>query len=204
MNPLLLIGVAALLLSLLVGIAGTRGMLVRADVPLMQAGAMVVGETPAWAIAGARLFTRMGDPGVRSVIVIGMAAFLIGRQNLRIAGLYVVTCFVTIAGYTIAKRAYMRPRPRLTPWLAGPTDPSFPSGHAAGAAVVLILAALLIEQRGLVPTAFALVIGIGLSRIAMGVHWPSDVLGGWLFGGGAAMIGYALAMRIARVPALWP
>ncbi len=204
MNSLILSGAGAVLLSLLIGAAGTRGLLVRVDEPLMEAGAMVAGETPGWAIRMAQMFTHMGDPGFRSVIVIGLAAFLIGRQNVRVAALYVATCFVTIAAYTVAKRAYMRPRPHLTPWLAGPTDPSFPSGHAAGATVVLLLAAMLIEQRGLVPTAFALATGIGLSRIAMGVHWPSDVLGGWLFGGGAALIGYAIAMRMATLPALMP
>ncbi len=198
MNPPLLAGAAALVLSLLLGAAATRGMLACIDTPLMQAG-----TTPAWAIRLARVFTHMGDPGVRSLIVIGIAALLIARQNGRMAGLYVLTCVLTITGYTLAKRVYGRARPQLTPWLSSPTDPSFPSGHAAGATVVLVLAALLIDQSGLVPAALALATGIGLSRIALGVHWPSDVVGGWLFGGGAALLGYAAALRIGDVPVLF-
>ena len=63
----------------------------------------------------------------------------------------------------------------------------------------LLLAALLIAQtrRGLwITTAIAAAATIGASRILLGVHWPSDVVGGWLWGAGIALIGLTVAQRL--------
>ena len=64
---------------------------------------------------------------------------------------------------------------------------AFPSGHAANATLVWLCLALLLP-RGARSRAFAvwaavwLALAVGLSRIMLGVHWPSDVIGGWAFG----------------------
>lgn len=191
MTGVFLIGVAAIILSLLIGLAGKAGWLERFDMPVMRAGQMVVGQTPPRAIAVARFITHLGDPGIRSVFVIAAGVTLVAREYGRSAGIYLAAVVITITGYTIAKHLFARPRPRLNEWLTSPTDPSYPSGHSAGAVVILVLAAMLITGKGLVPGAMAIALAIGWSRVAMGVHWPSDVVGGWLFGGGGALIGAA-------------
>jgi membrane-associated phospholipid phosphatase len=188
-------GLAAIALSLLIGVLAKRGALAGVDDPLMRAGAMVPGVTPGWVIGMWKGLTHLGDPAVRTVVAIVAFAVIIGRRTTAYGAMYLLVVTAGVLGYTGLKHLYARPRPHLTTWLTSPTDPSFPSGHAAGAMLVLLLAAMLLGGRGYIGGAVVLAILIGLSRIAMGVHWPSDVIGGWLFGGGVAMVGYVLLMR---------
>jgi membrane-associated phospholipid phosphatase len=188
-------GLAAIALSLLIGLLAKRGALAGVDDPLMRAGAMVPGVTPGWVIGMWKGLTHLGDPAVRTVVAIVAFAVIIGRRTTAYGAMYLLVVTAGVLGYTGLKHLYARPRPHLTTWLTSPTDPSFPSGHAAGAMLVLLLAAMLLGGRGYIGGAVVLAILIGLSRIAMGVHWPSDVIGGWLFGGGVAMVGYGILMR---------
>ncbi len=193
------LGIAAIVFSLLIGLMANRGMLARYDDPVMRAGAMVEGQTPVWAITAARSVTHLGDPVARTLIAIIAFALMVARRSAVSGGLYLLVVGLGVLAYTGLKQAYARPRPHLTTWLTGPVDPSFPSGHAGGAMLVLLLAAMLLGGRGLIPVAVGVALLIGLSRVAMGVHWPSDVVGGWLFGGGVAMIGYAMIRAVAPV-----
>ncbi len=199
MTRLTMIGIVAVALSLVLGMLAKRGVLAVIDDPLMRAGAMVPGVTPAWVIGTWRLLTHLGDPAVRTVIAIVAFAVMIGRRTTAYGGMYLLVVGAGVLGYTGMKHAFDRPRPQLTMWLTSPTDPSFPSGHAGGAMLVLLLAAMLLGGRGLVCSAIVFAVLIGLSRVAMGVHWPSDVIGGWLFGSGVAMIGYGLLLRFGAV-----
>jgi len=96
---------------------------------------------------------------------------------------------------------------------AAPTDFSFPSGHAAGSfAFCVFLATLLVRARPHARTAgtrrahvvgaaalLALAVGVGLSRIALGVHFPGDVFGGAVLGGTIGLVGAHLHLdRSAR------
>ncbi len=92
-----------------------------------------------------------------------------------------------------------RPRPELVPHLAEVSNASFPSGHAMiSAAIYLTIGAMLAETQPrrsarvfLMAFAGVLVLLIGVSRIYLGVHWPSDVLAGWALGSVWALVVFA-------------
>lgn len=104
------------------------------------------------------------------------------------------------------KLFFHRARPDLVPHLADVSNGSFPSGHAMiSAATYLTLGVLLAHTQPrlaakvyLVAIAIVLVIAVGLSRLYLGVHWPSDVLAGWCVGAAWA-IGFSMIAR-ARNP----
>ena len=192
-------GALLLVTALAIGLAAQRGALVGFDVPVMKALVMTRAQSAAWAIRLAQVTTHLGDPSIRSVMVILVLALLVHRRAWRAALTYLVTVALAIAAYSAMKEAFARARPHLAPWLDHADTYSYPSGHAAGSMVVLLLAALLLGGRPATAAALLLSGAIGLSRIALGMHWPSDVVGGWTFGMGAALIGYAMTCAGAGV-----
>jgi undecaprenyl-diphosphatase len=105
----------------------------------------------------------------------------------------------------LLKRLFARPRPTVVPHLTEVMTESFPSGHAMLSAIVYLtlgaLLAQLVQRRRLkaylVGVALGLTLLIGLTRVYLGVHYPTDVLGGWMAGLGWALV-TALVARAAR------
>lgn len=165
----------------------------------LRAIALREGRSPDWVIETFRWITWAGAAAQRSLAMIAAGAWLIWRQRVR-AGL-VMMIFPAVAGATssILKELFARARPEVVPHLDAINNLSFPSGHAANAMAILLLAALLLPQRRRALW-ITLAIGgaalIGSSRLLLGVHWPSDVLGGWLWGAGFALCGAATARRL--------
>jgi undecaprenyl-diphosphatase len=107
---------------------------------------------------------------------------------------------------TAFKLSLNRPRPELVPHLAKVSNASFPSGHAMiSAAIYFTVAAMLAETQSrtavrayLMALAGVLVVLIGVSRIYLGVHWPSDVMAGWCLGSVWALVAFAANRALRR------
>lgn len=138
---------------------------------------------------------------VRDVTALGGTALLVLFTALVVlflllAGKWQLALFVLVAvggGQIVAsllKLGVDRPRPDLVPHLMRETSLSFPSGHAMMSAVTYLtlgsLLARIVPERRLkiffILVAVVLTLLVGVSRIYLGVHWPSDVLAGWCAG----------------------
>lgn len=150
---------------------------------------------PAWFEEAVRDVTSLGSFSVLGIIVVVVFTYLLLVGKAR-TGWFMVSAVVggTIIS-TVLKALFDRPRPDLT-GVAHVFTASFPSGHATVSAVVfLTIGAMLAEatpERRLrlfyVATAILLTVLIGLSRIYLGVHYPTDVLAGWSLGAAWALL----------------
>ena len=125
----------------------------------------------------------------RSVALVGMG------RGLAMGLTTLVSAFTS----DVMKIFFGRFRPDLVAQLDPITSPAFPSGHANNAAVVYILFIMLVPQARhplWQLAAAAMILLTGLSRIMLGVHWPTDVIGGWMLGTSfALMAGAVIAHR---------
>lgn len=142
-----------------------------------------------------RWLTHLG--GARMTIGVGALMLVLGETRLGLAMLMANLC--SHLPVQVLKRLVARPRPADTfgrPVARVPLpDPfSFPSGHAAAATAVATPA--MVAHPGLVPLLVPLVVAVGYSRIALRVHYASDVLVGMALGLGGAL----LAMQLLRHP----
>lgn len=96
-----------------------------------------------------------------------------------------------IIAHHAVKLVYPRPRPAIA-LSRGKTEAAYPSGHTADATAVVLTAAHILVREGLLPPAVAVSLALaialvtGISRVALGWHWGTDVVGGWLAGASVA------------------
>ena len=143
--------------------------------------------------------TALGTGLVVMMIVVISALFLIATQHRFSAFLLLVASAGGIVLNAVLKSSFDRPRPQLFEWLTVPSSSSFPSGHAMSSAIVYFTVAYLIarlEKRRWMRTltivsSLLLVLLISVSRLYLGVHYPSDVLAGVIIG--LAWAGFCLA-----------
>ena len=147
----------------------------------------------------ARVFTTMGEP----TLLIGAGAvaavwlWSAGHRHLP----WVLTAIVLVGRALSEAQKYWiaRVRPDLEPHLVVVRTSSFPSGHATSSTIFFLTLALVLGEgtrwrRPAVSTALLLSFLIGISRVMLGVHWPSDVIGGWAFG----LLWVMLTLRLAE------
>ena len=161
---------------------------------------------PSWAEEAARDITGLGGHPVLVLVTLAVAIYLL-MVGKRRAALFVVAAIgggmLLSAGLKIG---FERPRPALVPHEVRVYTASFPSGHAMLSALTyLTLGALLtrVERRRrakafIIGFAVALTLVIGISRIYLGVHWPSDVLAGWCGGAAWAALCWFVALQLQR------
>jgi membrane-associated phospholipid phosphatase len=130
----------------------------------------------------------IGESLVLLSVLAAVIALAIHHRRRVIAIVLAIDATVVIVAYSLLKLMFSRARPRLFDKIALPTDYSFPSGHSMSAMGIYgVIAAALIAmypaaRRPVIAAAALLIAAIGVSRVYLGVHWPSDVVGGWLGG----------------------
>ena len=159
-----------------------------------------------WLDMAALEVTALGARIVVYMVVLVASAFLWQSRHHYSAALLWVSVIGAGLINTVLKISFNRPRPDVFPWRTQHVGlASFPSGHAMTSIVVYGTLAFLIAR--LAPTAWLkrlvwvlavlVVVLVGLSRLYLGVHYPSDVLAGFIIGGAWAII-CALGMEAVR------
>jgi undecaprenyl-diphosphatase len=158
---------------------------------------------PRWLMESARDITALGGFTVLTLISVGAVIVLLALHRRRQAVGFAISVLIAQALSEAIKHVAARPRPELVTHLDLVYSSSFPSGHATMSPVVYltlagVLSAGLADRRQkavLISCAACLVAAIGVSRVYLGVHWPTDVLGGWVLG---CLISLAATWAIGR------
>ncbi len=161
---------------------------------------------PGWVEETGRDFTALGGIPVLSLVTLGVVGYLLLDAKRRVAVVVLVATVGALGASTLLKQTFDRPRPDLVPHETRVYTASFPSGHSMlAASTYLTLGALLARvQRRRRIKAYLLLLAVlvtllvGLSRVYLGVHWPTDVLAGWAAGSGWALGCWLLARWLQR------
>ena len=168
------------------------------------------GNAPDWLIVVMQGISWIGG-GIQRYVIVGILTITLWRWWGWGAALAMgLTTLVSAFTSEVLKAYFARIRPDLVPHLDLVSSAAYPSGHANNAAVVYILFIMLVPQArhpGWQLAAAFMIIVTGLSRILLGVHWPTDVIGGWMLGASfalmaAAVIAYRQHQRQGKFPSV--
>ncbi len=145
---------------------------------------------PEWLREVMRDLSGLGSPEVLCLLVGAVVIFLLLSARHRIALFLAFTALGGAVASVLLKAGFSRPRPGLVPHATFVYSTSFPSGHAMLSAVVYLTFGVLLARLTpgrylkiyIMGIAAALSVLIGISRVYLGAHWPSDVLAGWAAG----------------------
>jgi membrane-associated phospholipid phosphatase len=158
------------------------------------------------AVTAARAVSALAEPGIAAFPLAAAVIVALRRAGWRAA---CAPCLTVASGVVVRRslsRAIARPRPPSTLWLTEPEGFSFPSKHTALAALTAGACASGIGAAGLTRDAAPLLAaaGVGAGRVYLGVHWPSDVLAGWLFAAGWLHLAEAMLSALTHAGAGCP
>ena len=204
------LGVGGALAAMFIKLAGERskGETEAFDIAILKAlrvpGDLATPIGPPWLLSSMRDLTALGGVTVLTLVSLLAIAFLLVRGRWHQA---IYTTAATGGGAImgrILKALFARERPEIVPHLVEVHSLSFPSGHSMNSAIVYLTLAVLIARsyegrrtRSFVIGAAALLVFvIGLTRIYLGVHYPSDVLGGWTVGAAWALLAGLIATKL--------
>lgn len=209
-----LIGAVALILLFAiwlgaeVGEGETHALDTRILLALRRTGDLAQPIGPHWLQVAMLDLTSLGSGAVLSLVtIVAIGLFVVQRK-------YAQSVFVAVAIGSgamlnfLLKIGYARPRPELVAHLAAASLPSFPSGHAMNSAVTYLVLSVLLARitpelrvkAYIAWTGMLLPLIVGISRIYLGVHWPTDVLAGWAVGAAWAGLCWFVAERIYGPP----
>jgi len=159
---------------------------------------------PSWIQASLIDLTALGGPTVLTLVVLAVIGFLL-LQGRRRSALVIALAAATGELLNAAmKSLFVRPRPEVVPHLRVVFETSFPSGHAMNSAIIyLTLGAMLMRltERRLtkiycLTLAAVATLLVGVSRVYLGVHYPTDVLAGWTIGLAWASVCWLVERRL--------
>jgi undecaprenyl-diphosphatase len=161
---------------------------------------------PRWVEEMARDFTALGGMAILTLLTLAVAGFLLLNRKTHVMWLVLAAVLGGMLLSYALKYAFDRARPDLVPHGSHVHTSSFPSGHSTMAAVAyLTLAALLARMHEnrwmklyLLSLAVTLTVLVGVSRVYLGVHWPTDVLAGWALGSAWALFCWIVAAWLQR------
>ena len=166
---------------------------------------------PSWFEEAARDVTALGSVAALMIFSVAMAGYMYFAKQPWIALFVVVAVLSGTAVSSVMKSGFNRPRPDLVPHETRIYTKSFPSGHSSMSSLVyLTLGAVMSRAENrrrakvfLMAVAVFLLLIVGISRVYLGVHWPTDVLAGWAFGvswAAAAWLVFRLLERRYHLP----
>ena len=189
---LLILGGLAIAIALTFGFAKIAGKVVSGGTTGLDDAAMkfMGSHQVPWITKGMVELTMLGTGIVVAMIVVVSALFLWLYDYKNSATLLLVTTLGGLLLNNVLKLGFDRPRPQFFDWGTHVSSSSFPSGHAMSAAIVYPTVAYLaarLQKSGLARAitlliAALLVVLIGVSRVYLGVHYPSDVVAGVVVG----------------------
>lgn len=161
---------------------------------------------PLWFEDMMRDLTALGGTIILTLITLASATYLFIIRQRHKAWFLLISVGTGILVSNAMKLGFDIPRPDLVPHGSHTSMASFPSGHSLMAAVVyLSIGALLAGSQTryilrvyILSLAILVALLVGLSRVYLGVHWPSDVLAGWLAGSAWAMMVWLLWIFISN------
>lgn len=153
-----------------------------------------------------RDLTSLGSTAVMTLITAVTVVYLALVGSRRMAALVLSAMLSGSALVVVIKDLFARARPDLTLTDLVVSGMSFPSGHTSMSAIAFLTMGALIaatqrrtrERIYILSIAGLLTLLVGLSRIALGVHWATDVMGGWAFGAAWAVLWLQVARLLAR------
>jgi len=167
---------------------------------------------PPWVQEMARDITALGSVAVLAIVLFAVCGYLLLSKERTAAGLVLAAVAGGEAMNSLLKLGFARPRPDFVAASVKIFTASFPSGHAAMSAITyLTLAALLARttpSRRLrlyfVTIGVVLTLFVGVSRVYLGVHYPTDVLAGWCVGAAWALGCWAIVTQLQRAGGIEP
>ncbi len=196
--------------ALLAAFAALAGLVVAGDTHALDTallhGAQSLRAAHPWFAHAMRDVSALGSTAVLTLVVVLASGYLALAGRPRLGAVVALSAIGGATGVSVLKATIGRLRPdgRLAESVV--EGLSFPSGHATmSAAIYLTLGALLASTRArrrerawLLGAAAAIAALVGTSRVVLGVHWATDVLGGWAFGAAWAIAWLLLARAAGR------
>ena len=167
---------------------------------------------PVWLREAGRDITALGSGTVLTLLTLAVAVYLLLQRLYRAMWLMLLAVGSGAVLSTLLKQFFARPRPEAGSDLTTVISYSFPSGHSMLSAVVYLTLGTMLAQMEkrwalklyFLLTAMLLTVLVGLSRIYLGVHYPTDVLAGWSAGLAWAILWWLIARTLQRRGSIEP